>query len=331
MSDTKFPLAPTFIGGHRKAGTTLLLTLMDGHPQLNTFPADSGFFYAYFPLYDTNKYSNEDRINRIIEFCYGNLEEELDKVGINKEIGFPLNSLKEVFRKKALNAGTLDSKTMLPLMLDAYRECSPFDTDKQVRFLEKTSSSDIYASSIFKWFPDAKFIHLVRDPRDNFASLKSGWSKKYSERADDLVFLRQSMLVRGLLTYEFAQFNLERYGKDRYKVVRFEDLTTNPEKELQEICRFLDISYHESMLMPTVCNSAWDGNNFDGLKFVKPSPVNINKWQTRITDMEAMLIEYHFREVMDNFGYEPFFDFHAKMDAAVEHYKQYNYAQNVKV
>ena len=63
--------AATFIGGHRKAGTTMLLALLDGHPQLNVFPVDSGFFYAYFPVYESEGYDREARIGRILEFCFG--------------------------------------------------------------------------------------------------------------------------------------------------------------------------------------------------------------------------------------------------------------------
>ena len=33
-------------------------------------------------------------------------------------------------------------------------------------------------------FPNAKFIHNIRDPRDNYASMKSRWEKKLKHLAD---------------------------------------------------------------------------------------------------------------------------------------------------
>ena len=52
-------------------------------------------------------------------------------------------------------------------------------------WVEKTTSSEFYATEIIKWFPNAKFIHLIRDPRDNFASLKSGWEERYKNQENE--------------------------------------------------------------------------------------------------------------------------------------------------
>ena len=40
---------PVFLCGHRKSGTTMLLALLDSHPELLTYPADSAFFYRVYP------------------------------------------------------------------------------------------------------------------------------------------------------------------------------------------------------------------------------------------------------------------------------------------
>ena len=40
---------PVFLCGHRKSGTTILVCLFDSHPELLTYPCDSGFFYKVFP------------------------------------------------------------------------------------------------------------------------------------------------------------------------------------------------------------------------------------------------------------------------------------------
>ena len=42
---------PLFICGHRKSGTTLLISLSDGIDNAITYPDDSGFFYMYFPYF----------------------------------------------------------------------------------------------------------------------------------------------------------------------------------------------------------------------------------------------------------------------------------------
>lgn len=320
----------TFIGGHRRSGTTLLLNLLEGHPQLSVFPADSGFFYAYYPVYESPEYSNEDRINRIIEFSYGNLREETEKVDSENHCYFPFEALYFAFREKAVS-GNFTPKEMLLAMMSAYQQTYHKDIATHIRWVEKTTSSEIFANYIFEWFPRAKFIHLVRDPRDNYASMKSGWETKYQSRADDLRRLVQSMLDRGKLGMEMARYNLARYGPEHYLVIKYEELAANPKSILARIAHFLGIEYDDCLLRPTVCGQLWPGNSFDGLEFSGPSAFNIGRWKERITPEEAKLIEYHFRDIMLYFGYEPAFEISECIDAAVEHYKWYNYAQTFRV
>lgn len=320
----------TFIGGHRRIGTTLLLNLLEGHPQLSVFPADSGFFYAYYPVYESSEYSDEDRINRIIEFSYGNLREETERVDSEHRCHFPFEAMHHNFQEKA-SGGKFTPKEMLLAMISAYRETYGKDISTHVRWVEKTTSSEIYASHIFEWFPEAKFIHLLRDPRDNYSSLKSGWETRYWSRADDLRRLIQSMLDRGKLGMEMARYNQARYGPDRYLVIKYEELAVNPEPLMEMVSQFLGIKYDDCLLRPTVCGNLWLGNSFDGLDFVGPSASNVGRWKERITPEEARLIEYHFRDIMPYFGYQPSFEMNECVDAAVEHYKWYNYAQSFRV
>ncbi len=57
-----------------------------------------------------------------------------------------------------------------------------------------------------------------------------------------------------------AAVNQEIYGEEQYKVVRFEDLTTNPMEVLQEICEFAGVDRTESMLFPSYMGLPWKGN-----------------------------------------------------------------------
>lgn len=322
----------TFLGGHRKSGTTMLLTLLEGHPELCVYPPDSGFFYAYFPKYDSSEYTNEDRVNRIIDFCYKNLEIEINNVDKKNELKFPYQEMFSNFKRRT-SKGNYTPKEMLLAMISAYYDVysSKQENASYKRWVEKTTSSEIYANYIFKWFPKAKFIHLIRDPRDNYASLKSGWDSYYHKRSKDQRELMQSLIDRGKLGLKLAKYNKRRYGDDRYLVVKFETLTTKPQETMAQICEFLDIKYDNSLFRTSICGLPWRGNNFEGLEFLTASSVNVNRWRERITENEAKLIEFHFREIMKYFNYELVYDINECIDVAVEHYKWYNYAQFIKV
>ena len=85
------------------------------------------------------------------------------------------------------------------------------------------------------------------------------------------------------------------------------------------------------MLQPTVLGNHWKGNNLESKNFNGISSSNLNKWQTRIEESEAYLIEYYFKDLMKYFNYQTIFKINDQIDAAVKHYNWYNMNQNFKV
>jgi len=124
-----------------------------------------------------------------------------------------------------------------------------------------------------------------------------------------------------------ARWNEKIIGKEKYLVVKYEDLAENPTKIMNEITEFLDIKFDEILLKPTICGQLWVGNNFDGLKFTKVSNVNVDRWKQRIDEEEAKLIEYYFSDIMQHFGYNLEYSLEERVKAAKEHYKWFNFAQ----
>lgn len=93
------------------------------------------------------------------------------------------------------------------------------------------TSSEIYATEVIGWFPNAKFLHIVRDPRDNWASLRSGWEDRHNKSQEDsLSNLIQTLLARAGFGLRLARLNAMALGDDCYKVIRFEDMTRTSSK-----------------------------------------------------------------------------------------------------
>lgn len=319
---------PIFLCGHRKTGTTMLLCLLDNHPELLVYPTDSGFFYAYYPLAEKKDYSHQKKIDTIIGFCIRNLRNEIDELRPKdrQDLDFRMEEFIGSFRTMATKSDKTP-KEMLKSLMRAFQRNITKDPGQIRYWVEKTTSTEIYATEIIKWFPKAKFIHLVRDPRDNWASLKSGWQKRYQDFNDSPLRLLHSVLERGKLGMEFAIHNQEILGGEKYLVLRYEDLVNYPRKYLEEICEFLQINYSNKLLVPTVLGKWWKGNNFEGLTFKAPSNVNVGRWKDRITGEESHLIEYYFFNLMRHFGYETVSTLPQRVQAAMTHYQWHNFAQ----
>lgn len=325
LSDDELAPKATFVCGHRKTGTTLLVALLDSHPELMTIPTDSGFFYAYYPLYERGNYTLDEKKNRIKERSISDFGSFLATIEGNTKLNFSTWRMEQEFNRLTENA-TGDTKELLLAMVMTYRHISPLLPDHHRRWVEKTTSTEIYASRIKQWFPKAKFVHIVRDPRDNYGSLKSGWENRYKHFNDQIERLLQSHIERGLLGMALARWNAERFGDD-YLVLRFEDLAANPEREMHRVADFLEISFDEVLIKPTIWGLPWAGNNFEGRKFANVSNVNTNRWRERITSHEAQVIEFYFEELMDYFGYKAAYPKSEQLDAVTIHYEWHNYAQ----
>ncbi|MEF2144719.1 MAG: sulfotransferase [Desulfovibrionaceae bacterium] len=325
MTARNWRKCPIFLCGHRKSGTTLLLSLMDGHDQLCVYPSDSSFFYAYYPRYAEGEYSEEQRKKRIIETVYAAMES--DAVKWKGECALDMKALEKRFYER-MQGKECSPQILLSEAVFAYHDMYG-QPREPLAWVEKTTSTEVYASQVFSWFPNARMIQLLRDPRDNFASLKSGWSARYSKRNEDVRDLMQSHLERAKMAFLMASANQELYGEERYLVLRFEDLVREPESVLQRIAAFAGVRYSDILLQPRFMGNPWKGNNFDGKVFDRPSAENVGRWKERITPEEAALIEFHFADVLDRWEYEKQLSTSEHVEAASSYYKWSNFRKAI--
>ena len=313
---------PVFLCGHRKSGTTMLVCLFDSHPELLTYPCDSGFFYKVFPacLSSGKAQSVTALVDHTIRHC---LRKEM--ANVERPQLFDVDAIAMRFRHLA-EAADGSPKSLLQSLFEAYGELCGQEPRGWKAWVEKTTSTEIYALEIAGWFPKAKFIHLLRDPRDNYASLKSGWQARYRLQEEEPRGLLQSLIDRAGLGMRLAQSNRAVLGADRYLIVRFEELTRRPEAHLRAMSDFIGVAYHPSLATPTVNGAAWPGNSFDGQQFQGLSAANVGRWPDRIEPLEAATIEFFLGDVMREHGYELTTSIEERARAAADHYKWFNFS-----
>ena len=102
-------------------------------------------------------------------------------------------------------------------------------------WVEKSPANAQTLARFPQTFPDGKVIHCTRNPLDVVASLHArGLSPWYAAGA-----------------YVFhTAFALKAEPLPQYRLVKYEDLVREPEKTLQEVCRFLGAPYEPRMLEP---------------------------------------------------------------------------------
>ncbi|GIV29698.1 MAG: hypothetical protein KatS3mg028_0764 [Bacteroidia bacterium] len=105
--------------------------------------------------------------------------------------------------------------------------------DKQIKFL-------YYIEDVLKIFPDSKYLILTRDVRDNVLIRK----KRNLHLASDVIYLA------GIWndTYKNVKYLFEKISPDRIKVIHYENLITQTEQTVREVCEFFEVSYFKEML-----------------------------------------------------------------------------------
>jgi hypothetical protein len=311
---------PIFICGHRKSGTTVFHNLFDGHPELLVYPSDLNLLYAYFPLFVSDSYSDEERRLRLQKVIFDDLEYQLAQENIVDEID--INRFSKLFFGRLVGADLCNMQIIITALMESYAEL--MDRPDRTPLIKETSI-EIYATEILAWFPEAKFMHLVRDPRDNFAALKSGVAGYYSKMGEDEKQTLASLIYRTRLGLEMGKINAESLSDASYRFVNFNTLVMDIEPVMKGLAEFLGIAYSESLVIPTRLERAISGNNFEGNKFSKISNKNMNRWKERISEEEAQIIEFHLGDLMQEFNYHLAYDRIERAKFAAEFYKWENY------
>lgn len=219
---------PFFVLGHPRSGTTLLRAMLCRHPDV-FIPPENGALWRMIRVFGDNRASDwsqvVDRVMTEFEKGYEYAAWGLDSVQL---------------RDRALDL--LPTQRTLQGLIHAVYECygERFAAGKRV-WGDKTTPGDFdYLDKLSLVFPQAKYLHIVRDGRDCVASaMKVGFYDKdirVAARAwrDNVRHCRR--FVRG--------------GKriDGYLEFQYETLVSDPADLLPQICTVLGIDVDTSVL-----------------------------------------------------------------------------------
>jgi hypothetical protein len=107
----------------------------------------------------------------------------------------------------------------------------------------------LFLSSLFQQYPSARFLCMLRDGRDVALSLRKNeqyMGQRYDREYDDsgMLSMRHCAEVWRLYVNAFRPFESD----PRCKLVRYEELITNPREVVNDLCEFLDVPFEESLL-----------------------------------------------------------------------------------
>jgi hypothetical protein len=115
-------------------------------------------------------------------------------------------------------------------------------------FVEKTPHHVFWIPEILESFPNAKFIHVLRDPRDTTASMLAA-SKSLGKEWPSHAFTAARTWVRCVTAAEDARKKLQ---YDQFHELRYENLRKDPAGELRALANFLKLDWPENELLNAI-------------------------------------------------------------------------------
>jgi hypothetical protein len=291
---------PIFICGHPKSGTTLIQAILDSHPQLVVYPDETFFFQGFVP--EIAKRSIDEKLSLAQRYLLHFFEEDSNLQASQSHIPTVLHSNQQQFvyaqtceaMLQLLEAwGYRHDGDLLSAAILAYGQVHNSLTPETRYWVEKTPYNEFFTDEIFEWWPEARCIHIVRDPRDNYATYLR---KHPTLAAEELAMSWNTSLKIGL-------HSQERYCSQHYLILRYEDLTRDPEAQLSVIVDFLGIRDDEILRVPTRGGVAWQGNSMFGDKFTSISSKPLGRWKHDLSPQDARVIEIMSGAQMKKMGY----------------------------
>lgn len=209
---------PIFIAGLERSGTSLIFALLASHPNIAMTRRTNLWTYFYNQYGDLSKPENFERcLERMMRYKrLVKLEPDPERI------------------RKEFWQGETTYTRLFALIEEHFAEKSG-----KPRWGDKSLNTERYADPILEAYPSGKILHMIRDPRDRYASVITRWGKRRGGVGAGMAMWLSSVRL--------AQRHKKRYPEN-YKIIRYELLASQPEETLREICEFVGEEYSAAML-----------------------------------------------------------------------------------
>jgi len=278
-----------FIIGNPRSGTTLFRLMLNKHSKISV-PPEAGFL-----VWLNNKYNKSD-------FDYKLFLIDLKTTNKIETWNIDFEELYQVLCKKK------------PISYSALIDCVYYYYSKYILnrkisiYGDKNNYYLDHIDIIQSLYPDAKFIHIIRDGRSVAASYKGVMSKningKYAPKLPTKISDIATQWVENIDTITKNFVNIDKNNK---YVMRYEDLILNPTKTLESIVTFLGVDFEENMLeyYTTSEKEGLEPKEYMGWKSKNLMPINIDEVEKYklLSDSEIKIFENYASDTLVKYNY----------------------------
>jgi hypothetical protein len=182
------------------------------------------------------------------------------------------------------------------------------------RWGDKTPMYMRHLALLERLFPEAQYVHLVRDGRDaalSFLEMPEGtftrtWAHPRSTGQFACLWRKEVSAARALG---------DRVGEARYREVRYEEFVAEPEETVAAICAYAEIPFATEMLAYAGTVDVSDKPH--QLRLRRPPTVGVRSWREEMSAEDLAAFEEVAGDLLEELGYERVSSSRGGMRAAV--------------
>lgn len=193
------------------------------------------------------------------------------------------------------------AELLRPLAASVYDRLAAIHPDAQA-VVDQTPEYVQVWEDILRVFPDAWFLHVVRDPRSVYCSQRNA-ARSW---ADPTRFAYDPASVAEEWCHDVARAREIGEATSRYLEVHYESLRREPVKGLASVLRWLELDADEAL-----CERVVEACSIEKMRTTDHAPKGffrkgeVSGWRAEMSPRELRTFEYVAGDRMREFGYEP--------------------------
>lgn len=300
---------PIFIVGLPRSGSTLWHNVIGNHPDVAKF-TEAHFLsvwhrdFRYFLKHDIGNLADDENVSRLVDAIFSqkhNIEPPNTIWFWNQIRKLEENGLKDKLYNRFISSDRRDIGKIFRVLIEEATLCRV-----KKRALVKFPVYPAYLDRLIDWWPEGKIIHITRDPRAIAVSKSKdpGGVEQRVKNYSTFIASRLPFAFRyfAVLQYIWASHIHKKYdGHANYRLFRYEDLLSNPDETIHELCDFCELDFNSSMLNP----SAGQASSVTGKKSAGFDLSRASGWKKVLSPKESKFIEFITKGSMRRFHYLP--------------------------
>jgi hypothetical protein len=275
---------PIFVVGVARSGTTLLSAMLAAHSRLDCGP-ESRFFARFRHLDPGARRATLDPAAwpaHAVDFIASLRNQSHPVVEL---FGLRIEDVHDYLAGRPPSlAAMLESLTVLHARRYG-----------KARWIEKTPRHLLMTDLLRRLWPEARIVRIVRDPRDVALSLAG------------LPFAKESVVGNLVRVDQDDRASRDRIATDALAMtLRYEDLVSEPERELRRICEFIGEPYEPAMLDARTSASAVAADH-EWWKAAVSGPLtsaSVGRWRREMSADAQRFAALHLGGFLREHGYD---------------------------